>query len=71
MNVLHQKYRQLRQKPTGSAGGKTEFDKKVIEVFSKDPVCKPDQTGSSLGGIRGECLCYINLLGQLYMLSEA
>ena len=45
-------YRQIKNKPTGSAGGLTTLELKIEDVMRRDKSVEPEMTGSS---IKGSC----------------
>ena len=52
-------YRQIANKPTGSARGMTVLEQKIEDVMRKDKSVEPDVLGSSM---RGQCKLLDNLL---------
>ena len=48
-------YRQIANKPTGSAGGMTALEQKIEDVMYKDKSVDPDVVG---GSIKGKCKFY-------------
>ena len=50
-------YRQIANKPTGSAGGMTILEQKIEDVMHKEKSVEPDVLGSS---IKGQCKCYFH-----------
>ena len=59
VKTMNSWYRQIKNKPTGSAGGSlTSLEFKIEDVMKRDKSVEPEMTGSS---IKGSCKLFLNL----------